>query len=377
MKTSLYIVILLLGTCVTLPAQHILQGDLNLPRAGEEIIKQQVAYKDPGRPGENVLWDFGQLQPVNNEYTLSYFAPEMTDDSLYILGMDTIPSDSLTGGTLLTGCEHNTMYYYRLTGSRLYLLGHENPTVLLKYSAPLIAGRYPMHYLDSCRHSYQAKGLYSSAVPFTTGGEVELTADAFGMMILPSGDTLRHVMRTKTIQTIRQTFVMNDTLTVEQNSLVETFKWYSKGYRYPVFETIQTRVMGDTGSVNFETAFFFPPQEHFYLDEDTLNLAIREELKMLETGTQTDPWAGLTYNFYPNPVKNTPLEVELYLPRRVGNIRIQLRNTSGMIAVDENKGSYPEGICRLQLPVYFLQVDNYVLNIWLNGKLIEGIILKR
>ena len=380
MKTNLYITILLLwGIQGILPAQHVLHGELNLPRAGEEIVKQQVAYKNPGRAGENVLWDFGKLQSINDAYMLSYSEPEMTEDSLYILGMDTIVAKGLPEGSLLIGTEHHTMYYYHLTDSLLWVLGHENPTTLLQYRQPLIAGTYPMHYQDSCRHDYQAKGLYSSTIPFTTGGEAQMRADAYGMMILPSGDTLRNVIRTRITQIIRQTFEMNDTLTVEQHSSVETFKWYSKGYRYPIFETIQTTLLSDSAeTVNFETAFFFPPQEHYYLEEDTVNLALLEEMLLeQEDGGDADPWAGLTYNFFPNPVKNTPLEVELYLPRPADNIRMQLRNTMGLVIIDEKKGSYPEGICHFQLPVYSLPVDNYILNIWLNEKLINEIILKR
>jgi len=386
MKTNLYITILfLLGLHGILSAQHVLRSEQHLPRAGEEIIKQQVEYKNPGRSGENVLWDFGKLTPVNDAYTLSYFEPEMTEDSLYIMGMDTIQAKHLTQGGLLIGNEHHTMYYYHFTDSLLSLLGHENPTTLLKYTGQrLITAIYPMHYQDSCKHNYQARGFYSSTIPFTTGGEAQIKTDAYGMMILPSGDTLRNVLRTRTTQTIRQLFVMNDTLTVQQNSSVETFKWYSKGYRYPIFETIQTTILGDSAeTVNFETAFFFPPQKHYYLEEDTVNLALLEQeaaalaLPGQETSVDDDPWAGLTYNFFPNPVKNTPLEVELYLPCRAENIRIQLRNTMGLIVIDENKGSQPEGICRFQLPTYTLPVDNYILSIWLNEKLISGVILKR
>ncbi len=323
---------------------------------------------------------------VNDAYTLSYFEPEMTEDSLYIMGMDTIPAKHLAQGSLLIGNEHHTMYYYHFTDSLLSLLGHENPTTLLQYTGQrMIAAIYPMRYQDSCRHSYQAKGLYSSTIPFTTGGDVQIKADACGMMVLPSGDTLRNVIRTRATQTIRQVFEMNDTLIVEQNSSVETFKWYSKGYRYPIFETIQTTITGDTASVNFETAFFFPPQKHYYLEEDTANMALLEEEARITNSRQpglpglepdADPWAGLTYNFFPNPVKNTPLEVELYLPREA-TIRVQLRNASGLIIMNENKGAQPVGICQFQLPAYSLPMDNYILSIWLDEKLIEGIILKR
>ena len=45
----------------------------NAPRGGDEIIKQRVEYKDPGRDGENVIWDFGQLLSVDPEYKLSYY----------------------------------------------------------------------------------------------------------------------------------------------------------------------------------------------------------------------------------------------------------------------------------------------------------------
>ena len=126
------------------------------------------------------------------------------------------------------------------------------------------------------RKSQRVKGLYSSIVPFTTDGEAQITADACGMMILPSGDTLRNVLRTYTTQSIRQVFPRADSTFVELNSSIETYKWFSKGYRYPIFETIRTFVLDstETKTVNFETAFFYPPQEHYYLADDEENLAI-------------------------------------------------------------------------------------------------------
>lgn len=38
--------------------QSQLTSSLNMFRAGDVISKQQVEYKDPGRSGQNVLWDF-------------------------------------------------------------------------------------------------------------------------------------------------------------------------------------------------------------------------------------------------------------------------------------------------------------------------------
>jgi len=107
---------------------------------------------------------------------------------------------------------------------------------------------------------------------FSSEGEAQIQADAFGMIILPSGDTLRDVLRTRTQQAIHQIFRTGES-TTEHKSLVYNYKWYSKGCHYPVFETVQTSIIADgKENVNFETAFFFPPQEHYYLENDEENL---------------------------------------------------------------------------------------------------------
>jgi hypothetical protein len=108
------------------------------------------------------------------------------------------------------------------------------------------------------------------------------------------------------------------------------------------------------------------------LEDDEENLALLEE----EDNSVSDPWAGLSYNIYPNPVKTTPLEVEIYLPRPA-DIRLQLRSTMGMIITDKIKGHYPAGTCSFQVETHSLATGNYILDIWLNEKLISEIILKR
>ncbi len=64
---------------LALSAQHSLHSTLNMYRPGDVIIKQQVNYKSPGRSGENALWDFSKLTPVNKEYKLTY---SLRQDSL-------------------------------------------------------------------------------------------------------------------------------------------------------------------------------------------------------------------------------------------------------------------------------------------------------
>jgi hypothetical protein len=364
----------------TLPAQHVLQSELNLPRGGDEIIKQQVQYKDPGRSGENVLWDFGALTSVNDEYRLSYREPYLIRDSIYILGMDTIPVSELSDDDyLFTGIEHYTVYYYRFTDSCLWTLGHENAATRLQYRPPLLTGFFPVKYGDSRTAAYSSRGLYSGSVPFETAGDVRIEADAYGMMILPSGDTLKQVMRVQSLRAFSEHLLTEAGDSVTVNTHQETYRWYSRGYRYPIFETLRNIVSRDsTETGRFETAFFYPPQEHYYLEEDEENLALLEENENGESGenSESDPWKGLSYNIFPNPAKSF-LEIEIYLPR-AANVRIQLSTTMGLAVREENRGFVPAGtVCRSVMDVNTLPVNDYILDVWLDDYLIKQVILKR
>jgi len=365
--------LLFLSILCIAPARGQLKSELNLPRAGDEIIKQQVEYKDQGRAGENVLWDFGKLQLVNDEYTLSYSEPEPINDSIYILGLDTILAKNIAEGQLLVGTEHNTMYYYYLDKDRMWTLGHENPTALLKYNPRLIDGIYPMQYQDSCSFPYQSEGLYSSTVPFTADGEVQMKADAYGIMILPSGDTLRNVLRTRTNQTIHQVFTRPDT-TIENNSSIETFKWFSEGYRYPIFETVHTTVITDTADiVNFATAFFYPPQEHYYLETDPENQAI---IHSKNENKKNNLLESSAFNAFPNPMTSI-LNVEIFIPMEA-KIKIQLRSVSShSVYINENKGKFDSGIYRFQFNVSQLPVGYYLLNVWADNYMFSATLLKK
>jgi hypothetical protein len=226
-------------------------------------------------------------------------------------------------------------------------------------------------------------------------GTVETRADSYGMMVLPNQDTLKHVLRTRTLKYIAKDLkpiseeyrqkekefyaISSDSINgrLANDSVifvVETFRWYEQGYRYPIFETVRSWEQHQGKRKRHEflaTAFFYPPQEQYYLYDDA-NLAVLDSLQ----NSNNDPWAGLTYNIFPNPVRTAPLNVELYLPRPA-TVRVQVRNTIGNVLIDKNQGSYPVGICNFQLSLQGLQTNNYILDIWLNEKLISETIMKR
>lgn len=353
-------------------------------RSGDEIIKQQVDYKDPGRDGENVIWDFGNLKSVNDEYSLVYSSPVLQQNSYYVMGYDTIQSKNTDQNSLIIGTEHNTMYYYQLKENQLLLLGHENSTNLLHYTQPIVSVTYPTNYKQSQTNPYQSEGIYSGKIPFDTKGSVTTQADAYGAIILPTGDTLTHVLRIKTVQTISEIIrsinpAMNDSLEM----VVETYKWYSKGYRYPIFETIKAINTTDTlNTQEYQTAFFFPPQEHLYLDDDKDNLAVLDSLWDLEHNKDinnpvTDPnnTMKLSYNFYPNPVQ-TQLTLEYYLESAT-TVNVSIYSMDGKLIKNLPIGKQDKGLHTQYIDCSNLSKGTYIVRIDANNKVTSDKIIKK
>jgi hypothetical protein len=358
----------------SLYAQHSLQSKYNMYRSGDEIIKQQVEYKDPGRSGENVLWDFSKLTSLDDGYTLSYIGDDF----------------------VIAGIEHSTMYYYKLSNDSLLLLGYENPTTLMINNQSELIFKFPVKYKDMCQSYCHGNGKYCNRLSLDIMGTIQTEADAYGMMILPNQDTIKNVVRTHTTKYIAETTKPLQALSsfgggkgeVSPDSIdfrlatdttiigVETYRWYEKGYRYPIFETVKSRVVkqGDPQDF-FSTAFFYPPQEHYYLDNDEENLALLEEDTEINDPQDNNPWAGLTYNFYPNPVEAN-LEIEIFMPKQ-GQVRMQLIDKVGGLVWGKNFGKWGEGIHFEQVFMSPFSRGEYVLNMWFDEYLVGEIILKK
>jgi hypothetical protein len=353
-------------------------------RPGDVLIKQQVEFIDPGSSGANKVWDFSKLNTINDEYTLTYSLPPLEGDSVYILGDIRYNKKNVSDNELIVGTEHNTMYYYHLSGDSLSQMGHENPAVKLAYTSPMVLMLYPLNYGQSVSSVYKSEGLYSGTVDIRTQGIMTTSADAYGKIILPSGDTLSPVLRVKTEQTILD---IPDELSVntdknDKGKLLETCRWYSKGYRYPVFETIRNINLSDSTEI-FSTAFFFPPQDHLYLDTDPENQALLDELwKGTEEDQVIDPTAKtvtlediMTCKMYPNPVISVlNLEYEL---KQDAKVSFELYSIEGLpvkkiAAKSKTAGNYYETV-----DCSGLHPKNYVLRITANGLFVNEIVIKK
>ena len=398
----------MLSTYAQISSRH------NMMRPTDEIIKQQVEYKDPGRAGESVIWNFSKLKGVNPEYRLRYSSPVLVNDSIYIMGQDTILANEVKEGDLVIGTEHYTRYYYRLKNDTLLNLGHENPVTLMHHTTPLVLMIFPFDYMQSFQNNFDTKGLYSSKKSVKTFGNIETKCDAYGKMILPSGDTLNNVVRIKTTQIINDTsgihinnennqlhnvenLFLKKKISKEKNTNQDTtskyhrkleavtYSWYTKGYRYPIFETIQTFEIRDSlKNEIFTTAYFYPPQDHYYLADDPENLAVIDSLWNEKHKNPTDPTNpngnmsqsdGFNYNFYPNPVKDK-LYIE-YMLEEDAKISIALYDMEGKLIFSLPERNIQYGLYNETIDCHALAQGNYILRFSVNNQVINEKILKK
>jgi len=380
------IAIILAGICGILPAFGQINAEHNRFRAGDTLIKQQVEYVDPGEAGADRFWNLKELKTVNDEYTLEYASPPLEGDSVYILGDKRYRAEEIEENELIVGTEHNTMYYFRMKGDSLLQMGHENPTVALAYTSPMAILHFPLNYGEFISSGYKSQGLYSGVVDIHTEGTVTTLADAYGQMLLPSGDTISPVLRVKTVQTIFDVPGSEGNAPEEPDhgKQLETHRWYVKGYRYPVFETLKNINLEDH-SIIFTTAFFFPPQDHLYLDTDSANLALLDLLWELDRHNTGDPGSGetepvnlsgiLTCKIYPNPVRNIlNLEYEL---KQEANVSFQLFSIFGLPVKMIGPQKKRPGIYYETLDMSSLHDKNYILRITANNLFVNEVIMKK
>jgi hypothetical protein len=412
----------IVGT-LSLLAQTTITKDLQSFRSGDKLTKQQVQYKDPGRSGTDVLWDFSTLKPINKNYLVEYYTPAVKRNG-----------DSVC----ITCLEHRTMYKYVNKGDSLLLMGFENSGSKMSLENPEYVMRYPFTIGDSIVSLFKGNGSYENALASKTEGSLYVVADAIGTLILPDGDTLVNALRvkiqhsyqqcTKPLTNSRHRVKSKDSLNVttteaiietadssttttasssktNENTKVksiislkpknqhagsatsdsicfrtETYQWYVPGYRYPLFETINNhsrKNLQDTSEIkDITTAFYFPPSMHTYLENDSVNKAILDSLQNTKNQQPYNPNDTLYfhYNIYPNPVI-TDLQVELLLDFP-SSVILSVYTLSGNAVINKNEGFYNAGRQTFSLNLSSLHFGEYLLYIKVNEQTAKSVLLK-
>ncbi len=312
------------------------------------------------------------------------------------MGRDTIRLNEAEEKDLIVGTEHYTNYFYRVKDNQLLLLGHQNPVSRMHNLVPVPVIAYPMAFGQKTGNTYFSEAVYSGTEKMYVRGNVEVEADAAGILVLPNKDTVRHVSRIKTVQTIEE---IQDSLdrkleklpdSIRQRlwkpalkSTVETYRWYVKGYRYPVFETVNNINRTDTAeTIYFSTAFFYPPIDHYYLENDEENLAVLDSLNSENNQEPIDPngpsqWLkdNFSYNYGPNP---TTAEVNIeYLLGDNAKIGIELHSSiTGLVRSVPRQQRQP-GLYTESFDLSNLMPGTYILRFYVRDEVVSNVILKR
>ena len=391
MKISIKISILLMvcrSSLGDILAQNTLEVCNNLPRHGDRLVKQQIAYEKPGSGGENIIWDFRDIIPVDEYYNLNYNVEGMHSDTI-------------------VGTENRTMYYYKLYSDSLLLLGYENPTTLLNYSKPELLLVFPFFYGCVLTDYFDGKGKYCNRLNVHICGKSTVTADATGGLLLPGGDTLRNVMRIHVQKRMVESIVpVMDRYSLQKDSIsfdlkcdsidfrlqkastflkIDTWYWYAEGYRYPVFETVKSTIFRNgKWSDHFLTSFYYPPHEQYYtLKNDPDNQVMRTKTNEKEyNGRENTDMQSydcykdthITYNYGINNLgqllvdckKKKKAEVYLIIYDMQGR---QLSQQYSLYKKDEKQCSI--------IPMNDYPVGEYLLRIQVNNLVYGNKILKR
>ena len=211
-------------------AQQIIQSsDTNDFRIGDSIHYDFVdASKISAINLTGSLWDFSNLKYLGQEKAIRFVSDR--EGCIRMIGQDEI----------LDFCLSND--YLRLSQI-------QTPLVKINFGDSFSYLKYPFSAKDSVVCNFDGKGVYCSRIKFRLLGKCTTKAIGEGKIILPSNDSLPNTLLVK--RSVRgDMFLSNDSVVSDSQSAkllleVDVNEWYSQGYRYPVFKTLQASLWKD------------------------------------------------------------------------------------------------------------------------------------
>lgn len=251
----LYLTLSIWVVCAFFKAQGV--SGVHSLQVGDKFVKEEVMFKVfPDSKNDRAIWNISDIESLDNAVSVEY----------------RVDSNAKNG---IIGIEHNTRYYYIQEDSKLLLKGYENNQTKVVYDMPLLDVATPMDFNFHKESSFHALCAYSEKVHSDIFGQYFYEVDGIGVLVLPSGDSLSNVSRVHIVKYSNQCYqdIAKDSNMVETN----IYRWYVLGYRYPVYETIESHVKGN--SHRFSVAYYFSPQSQELLN-DSENEKIRNMLRL-------------------------------------------------------------------------------------------------
>jgi hypothetical protein len=217
-KNSTLLALMSILVCSSALAQPTITSNFS-PTLGANVV---LAVGDTnniseGAAGANKTWDFSAMQKVGNNTGYTHIAPSATPYS------SQFPAATLAYAT--TSGQGNTGYvYYKISSTAFENVGVATSAIQMYYTNPQVILQYPTTYNSSYTDTYSGSGTNSQNITTYRNGNITITADAWGTLILPQA-TFNNVLRVKIEQTSVDSihFMGQDIIT--ENRIV-TYNYY-------------------------------------------------------------------------------------------------------------------------------------------------------
>lgn len=235
-------------------AQNTLTSTLNMMRDSDVVEKQQLKFIDPGVNGKHVIWNFKDVKVLKREYTVRYM--RASDSTLYEIEPELIRT-------------------YRLENDSLFMTSYQNPLTFLNYSSPILTMKFPLEYGGAYSFPFKGGGKYCGKNAIALSGSTNVSIDADGIIICSDKDTLRNVVRVHELRTssmgMSKDLEMSDSIS-QVVEIEDIYKWFARGYRYPVFETHTFSYFQNADMIKtMQTAFRCLPDKQKMLNDAANN----------------------------------------------------------------------------------------------------------
>lgn len=345
-------------------------------RADDQVEKQTVAYTAPTEGGQDIVWDFQGLEEQEASHKADY-------------------QEAARRKGIIVGTEQAALNYYRQTGDSLLLWGYENNLERMEYDRPILLLHTPLQYGEQWNGMFHGTKAYCEKLFARVFGIYSAVVDATGIMLLPSGDTLRHVSRVHimevraeqqyhqvstaaglkalidsmapyTADSIRNR--MNDGRMLVQT---DTYRWYAAGYRYPVLETIITGPLGKE-PVYFASLYCAPDEQEKQADEE--NGRLRDLLARQASAGHGDGNGGGKSAAQHNTMSHCAVAVNgrtvtvTYDLTDDATVKGLVCNIQGMVFRQQSQTHGAGEHYRIQLDCTGLRRGEYVLYLNVNGR---------
>jgi hypothetical protein len=292
----------------------------------DEVNKMKICSTvEPGNAGNNVVWDFSNLNIIED---FSGLVENVVYDQNY--------GKLLNTNVILK--EYNSQFYFKNNDESLELYGiGSNGTLSVKYTKPFVKMKYPFTYGSSYKGDFEGEYLQSNG---KVTGTYEVTGDAYGKLILPGNKILKNVLRVKTEQIFKTNFE-----NYSYDSKITAYRWYIKDYRFPVLVILQEEyIFNGSPSKSYKVAVNYDIEQ---LSEPNSISNIKSDAKFSIFPNPATDLINISFN----SISDTKVTIDIFnaAGEKVFNTSKETKEGINIINLEASKINIPKGSYIVQL----------------------------